>query len=401
MGVSTSRRVGQVARGLGALVVLVALLVGAPIALLAFAGNPLPDHLPSFAETGATLTSRDDGQLFLRALALVGWVGWATVGLSVLVELPARLSHRTAPRLPGLRRQQRMAAALVGAAALVVVASPAAAAVAVMTPPVVAAAAPPTAGASFASQPLAFAGPGPPPHTSVRTTEPAYEVERGDYLGHIADRYLGDFDSYPELATLNGIRDPHATGVVVMPGGEAPTPARPGRAAPRPAPPAQRPAPRPAPPAQRPAPQPARPTDGPSAPSTPDRSDRPPAGDTAARPAPARSTPARPVPPRGAPDPAPQDPGAGARTPVRAADSPNPAVPRTDGEPQDHHHDAGGAADGGANSLNRPLAISAVLAAASIAGAQAGAILGLRKRSAPGSSARSNGRVGRHRADVE
>ncbi|NES38255.1 peptidoglycan-binding protein, partial [Micromonospora sp. PPF5-17] len=106
---SAVRRTGQVLTGLGALVVLCAVLVGGPVALLAFAGNPLPDHLPTLAEVGTALTSRDDGQLFLRALAVLGWFGWATFALSVLVELLAAALRRPAPRLPGMRRQQRAA----------------------------------------------------------------------------------------------------------------------------------------------------------------------------------------------------------------------------------------------------------------------------------------------------
>lgn len=124
--VSAARRTGQFLTGLCSLLILVGLIAGAPIALLAFAGNPLPDHLPTLAEVGNTLTSRDDGQLFLRALAIVGWIGWATFALSVLVELPARIMRRPAVRLPGMRRQQRAAAALVGAVALILVTSPAA-----------------------------------------------------------------------------------------------------------------------------------------------------------------------------------------------------------------------------------------------------------------------------------
>ncbi len=112
--------------GFGALIVLVGLLAGGPIALLAFAGNPLPDHVPTLAEIGTALTSRDDGQLFLRALALAGWFGWATFALSVLVEVGAQALRRPAPRLPGMSRQQRAAAALVGSVALILAASPAA-----------------------------------------------------------------------------------------------------------------------------------------------------------------------------------------------------------------------------------------------------------------------------------
>lgn len=66
-GRSVVRRTGRVLTGVGALVVLCALVAGAPVALFAFAGNPLPDHLPTLAEVGTVLTSRDDGQLFLRA----------------------------------------------------------------------------------------------------------------------------------------------------------------------------------------------------------------------------------------------------------------------------------------------------------------------------------------------
>ena len=126
-GGSVVRRTGRILTGIGALAVLWLLLVGAPIALLAFAGNPLPDHLPTISEVGTALTSRDDGQLFLRALAVAGWFGWATFAFSVLVELGAQSLRRPAPKLPGMGRQQKAAAALVGSVALILVASPAAA----------------------------------------------------------------------------------------------------------------------------------------------------------------------------------------------------------------------------------------------------------------------------------
>ncbi|PWR11932.1 peptidoglycan-binding protein, partial [Micromonospora sicca] len=140
---SAVRRIGQVLTGLGSLVVLCAVLAGAPIALLAFAGSPLPDHLPTLAAVGTALASRDDGQLFLRALAVVGWFGWATFAFSVLVELGAQTVHRPAPRLPGMRRQQRAAAALVGSVALILAGTPVAASAATLAaPPVAASAAP-------------------------------------------------------------------------------------------------------------------------------------------------------------------------------------------------------------------------------------------------------------------
>ncbi|GAA4714502.1 LysM peptidoglycan-binding domain-containing protein [Phytohabitans rumicis] len=190
-------RLRQIIAGLGSLVILIGLLAGAPLALAVFAGNPLPDHVPALAEIGDALTKPDDGQLFLRTLAVVGWLGWATFALSVLVEIPARALRIPVPRLPGMRRQQRMAAALVGGVALIIGASPAMASATTLAPAPAVVAAP-----AYAPAPLVAS-------SAVRDDPgvPVYRVERGDYLGHIADRYLGEFDRYPELAKLNKIRD--------------------------------------------------------------------------------------------------------------------------------------------------------------------------------------------------
>ena len=350
--VSVARRTGQLLTGFGALIVLIAILGGGPIALLAFAGNPLPDHVPTLSEIGTTLTSRDDGQLFLRALALLGWAGWATFALSVLVELPAQLLGRPAIRLPGMSRQQRAAAALVGSVALILAASPAAtAATTAVSPgygpqagPAVVAMAAPGHPASAqmaapghpATMPVA-AGPAPrwlvnqqpPPDQPA----PVYRVEQGDYLGHIADRYLGDFDEYPELAKLNKIKNPdrirpgqllrmpadardeglrpHATGLVNVP--------------------------------------------------------PPPGGyDRAEQPEPANPAPVAPPPVR---PPSSDDDGGGTSYAGGAA---RPVEPVT---------------------VNRPLAVSAVIAAASIIGAQIGAVIGLRRQA----GSRGEIEVGRHR----
>ncbi|MFD0741122.1 hypothetical protein ACFQ1L_03480 [Phytohabitans flavus] len=161
-------RLRRVVKGLGALVILVGLLVGAPVALAVFAGNPLPDHVPALSEIGDALTTRDDGQLFLRALAVVGWLGWATFALSVLVEIPARVLRIPVPRLPGMRRQQRMAAALIGGVALIIGASPAMASAATAPPPTSYAAAPYTPAAVSAPPPRPGSAPPQQPRTRIR-----------------------------------------------------------------------------------------------------------------------------------------------------------------------------------------------------------------------------------------
>ncbi|MFG2106027.1 LysM peptidoglycan-binding domain-containing protein [Micromonospora chersina] len=347
---SAVRRTGQVLTGLGALVVLCAVLAGGPIALLAFAGNPLPDHLPTLAEVGTALTSRDDGQLFLRALAVVGWFGWATFAFSVLVELLAGALRRPAPRLPGMRRQQRAAAALVGSVALILAASPAAASAATLAAPQPVAAAPaavaPQAGAAQAGHAA------PPARAASVTTSPAvYRVAKGDYLGEVADRYLDDFDRYREVARLNRLADPdrirpgqllrlpegavdagarrHATGRLVV------TPASPSRPAPGPA---------------------ATPGGGGASSTTP----------------------------KGKPSPHPA--GRDTTPTVEAPAGQQPAM------------STGASRATAEDGINRPLAISAVLAVASIVGAQIGAVLGLRRRAVPRTTVRDLV-AGRHRRD--
>jgi LysM repeat protein len=331
-------RMRQVVKGLGALVILIGLLVGAPVALAVFAGNPLPDHVPALSEVGDALTTRDDGQLFLRALAVVGWLGWATFALSVLVEIPARALRIPVPRLPGMRRQQRAAAALIGGVALIIGASPAMASAAATAPPTSYAAAPYTPAAVSAPAAAAWE------RTAAADEDPVpvYRVERGDYLGHIADRYLGEFDRYPELAKLNKIRDPdlirpgqklhlpegaadggvrsHATGLVSVP--------------------------------------PPPPSEDATPPSTPPPGPGGAGAEGRPKPAPTPSTSAteEPAVPYVPPPPTVQE--GDDREPARA----------TAGRP------------GEKEGINLPLAVTAVLTAASLVGAQIGVLLGLRDK---------------------
>ena len=337
---SPVRRAGQVLTGLGALVVLVGVLAGGPIALLAFAGNPLPDHLPTLTEIGTALTSRDDGQLFLRALAVVGWFGWATFAFSVLVELCAAVVHRPAPKLPGMGRQQKAAAALVGSVALILAASPAAASAAALTAPAVVA--PAVAASAVASPAVAAPGAAGPAPAASKAGDPAvYRVAKGDYLGEVADRYLDDFDRYKELARLNRLADPdrirpgqlitlpegatdsgarrHATGRIVVTKPAETAPVKPG---------------------------------GGGASSTT---------------------------PKAKPKPTPRDATPTVEAPVGQPPAMSAGASRATAE----------------EGINRPLAISAVLAVASIVGAQIGALLGLRKRPVPARALSS----GRHRRD--
>lgn len=360
---SAARRTGQVLTGFGALVVLGTVLVGAPVALVALAGNPLPSEVPSLDSIGTVLTSRDDGQIFLRALAVLGWIGWATFAFSVGVELVAQVLRRPAPKLPGMRSQQRAAAALVGSVALIIAASPAAtaatAAYGAYQPPTptapVITAAPATAAPGPVSGPLG-SGPAPATTTVARGVAPpvigavagspadqqdnVYRVAKGDYLGEVAERYLEDFQSYRVLVKLNKLGDPdriHPGQLLKLPAQATDGGARAhatGKLVER----AARPAP---PPAATPAPE------------------------EATEQAPQQSAPEPPT------------------TQWPQEEEPPMTVGAARSVPDDR--------------VNRPLAVSAVLAVASIVGAQIGAVLGLRRR--PATSAARTLASGRHRRD--
>ncbi|MGI5213858.1 peptidoglycan-binding protein [Plantactinospora sp. CA-290183] len=203
----SSRVVGFATR-LAAQLSILTTLGGIPYALYTLAGNPLPDQqLPTWSQLGELLTARDDGSLFMAAVTWVGWIGWASFALPLLVEITCHVFRWRPPRILGLAWQQRRAAALV-AAALSVGAAPAVASANAVTMP----AAPSGIAAVHASTPA------PTTHlASLNTTlpltlssektaatkAPVYEVARGDWLYHIAERFLSDGDRYVDIAKLN------------------------------------------------------------------------------------------------------------------------------------------------------------------------------------------------------
>jgi DNA-binding SARP family transcriptional activator len=94
-------RLGHLLRGLAALGLLAALVVGIPWALWHFVGWPLPHHVPSAGQVGRALDHQGiPDQSLVDALAVVVWITWAVLVTSIAVEVPAALSGRHAPRLP-------------------------------------------------------------------------------------------------------------------------------------------------------------------------------------------------------------------------------------------------------------------------------------------------------------
>jgi hypothetical protein len=219
-------RTATVLRGLLALVVLVGLVVGLPLALVAVAGSPIPDSVPDPAQLWDTLTSRDDGTVLLVLLRAAAWFGWALFTVSVLADVVSRARRVPVPRLGP---QQAFASHLVAAVAALAIAAPTAAAAApVQSGPAGTAEgsstvstqthsptssawagltarldAADTAARTSAKRPTERAAPGAGQHQSKHRWED-YRVTRDDTLWDIADRELGDPYRWPELygATL-------------------------------------------------------------------------------------------------------------------------------------------------------------------------------------------------------
>ncbi|MFJ5557548.1 BTAD domain-containing putative transcriptional regulator [Streptomyces sp. NPDC093250] len=110
------RSFGDVVKAFLALVALLALVVGVPLALAMTAGLPLPDTF----EPMEWLKQDISVSAFLGILTFVVWLAWAQFTACVLVELKAALSGVGVPgRVPGAGPSQLLARQLVAALLLV------------------------------------------------------------------------------------------------------------------------------------------------------------------------------------------------------------------------------------------------------------------------------------------
>jgi DNA-binding SARP family transcriptional activator len=210
------RSPGAALRGGTALLTLIILVVGLPIALYRLGGDPLPHHIPSWHHIGTLLLHRDNGTVFLGAVRDLSWIAWAAFTAAVAVEAQAAVRGRRAPRLR-LLGIQNAASWLVAASALAFSSSSAAVLASTPNAPVAAvssiwpgppparpapplarpAGLPAQAGADAkAAQPLA-------PQVMSMGFYQMVTVRGGDCLWTIAQRYLGQGDLYHEIVRLN------------------------------------------------------------------------------------------------------------------------------------------------------------------------------------------------------
>lgn len=223
--VAVVRLVGRVVRGVIASVVLVALAVGLPWALVHFIGWPLPDHLPSTDELKAVLLQPMSTRFLLDGLACLAWLLWLFFALAVITCL---IEVARGARWPELRQHsgplRRLVAVLLGAILIAVLGRTATASPAATTGgltaegrgPIVA-----TAPAWHTTPPAGRSTPAPsgaggdgqarraPTVTAGGDTPPgmarAKPPKNGVYdsLWRIAERTLGDGDRWPEIWANN------------------------------------------------------------------------------------------------------------------------------------------------------------------------------------------------------
>lgn len=193
---------GESARGVLALVILLALVVGMPAALWGlgrslrpFAGLGLPNLV-------SALTSPDDGSLFIAALLLIAWVAWLVFAVSVVLELVSFARGVPTPRLLWLKLPQQGAAALVATAALLVTPGTALLAGPVARPVSVATNLGDSAG-GWVPVAIEFEAAVDAAGSEVSRRHPTVAVQRHDTLWSLAEAHLGAGERFREIVALN------------------------------------------------------------------------------------------------------------------------------------------------------------------------------------------------------
>lgn len=186
---------------LAAVITVITLIAGIPIALIALAGNPIP----SLDELRDAATMPDWSGQFLMGtiLPIVGWIAWVTIAFSFIVEIPAQLRGIRAPRLPGLGMQQKLASTLIA-----VILSGAGGMTATMASAaeMPADVAPDSASISQDVTPTASdlqETPAPPAAAAQQAEAPTVTVAAGDSLWNLAETHLGDGHRWGEIQSLN------------------------------------------------------------------------------------------------------------------------------------------------------------------------------------------------------
>ncbi|MEV2266833.1 BTAD domain-containing putative transcriptional regulator [Nonomuraea africana] len=193
------RTPGDILAGLGALVVLVALVGGVPYALLTLAGPPISPELLDIN----LLTSSVGASTVVAIMVLLVWLAWLQLFVCVIVEVYGGIRRVGMPaRVPLSGATQALANRLVSAVLLLFTAG----AVAV---PVAAWSAPPERPSMTT---VAYAAPVVVEEATVYKAKKVYTVQpphgrHHESLWEIAEKCLGDGRRYPEIFRLNQYKE--------------------------------------------------------------------------------------------------------------------------------------------------------------------------------------------------
>lgn len=193
----------EVARGVGALLLLLVLLIGPPVALALLVGWPLPEGLPSLSGISDAAQSGIDDMVIVKVLALVGWVAWAQVAAAIALEAVALVRGRRAWSMPAMHGVQIAVGQLLATVALLFgTMAPARAASVPLSSLRPAAVVQPEAVAPVVAAPLAARARPAAAQRSV-AAEATYVVQPLDSWWGVAETELGDGRRWQELRTLN------------------------------------------------------------------------------------------------------------------------------------------------------------------------------------------------------
>src|SRR3546814_3479999 len=86
MTTPTHPTLGQRLTGLAAALAVLGIVLGLPALFLAIGASPIPDQVPTLDGIKNALLAPDDGTLVLGLFKVIGWVAWAFMALSLVVE---------------------------------------------------------------------------------------------------------------------------------------------------------------------------------------------------------------------------------------------------------------------------------------------------------------------------
>ena len=199
------RHLNNLIRGVGALIIVIAFVVGVPTALVAYVGWPLPTSLPTLDQIQLAFRSGIDPQLLINTLAVVVWIVWAQLVTALTAESIAAVRGRTARHLPVLPGLQPAVAQLVAAITLAAATLGPLRAVPATATPLPAEF---TLTSSYPAMDFDHEPPSPrwaestQPH-KAEPHQPTYQVMRHDTLWSIAETTLGDGRRWKEIRALN------------------------------------------------------------------------------------------------------------------------------------------------------------------------------------------------------